>query len=136
MSKEIRVESIDRKLQVYKPVLVKSGKKLSGLLKLKKPIDVFLVDPQAMRKMNRKYRKKDKSTNVLSFISPPGFPSDSLGEVYLDPRYIEKKGENLIFMLIHGVLHILGYDHEKERDRISMERKEKQLLSKLRKANL
>jgi len=131
MAKEIRIDVIDKSLQVYKPVLAKKGKKLAELLKLKKPIDVFLVDAQAMRKLNRKYRKKDKSTNVLSFPTPLYFPADTLGEVYLDPKYIERHKEDLALMLVHGVLHILGYDHEKKNDRIKMEKKEARLLSLL-----
>lgn len=132
MNKEIRIDVLGKSLYAYKPLLAKSGKKLAEILKLKKPIDLFLVDSETMRKLNRKYRNKNKSTNVLSFQTPLHFPADTLGEVYLDPKYIEKKGEDLVFMLVHGVLHILGYDHVKERDRISMERKEKSLLSKIR----
>lgn len=132
MTKEIRIEVIDKKLQSYKPVLVKAGKKIAAVLKLKKPIDVFVIDVRAMRALNKKYRKKDRTTNVLSFVSPPGFPSDALGEVYLDPRYIEQKEEDMVFMLAHGVLHILGYDHERKSDRISMEKRERSLMSKLK----
>ncbi len=131
MINEIRIDVIDKSLQVYKPVLVKKSKKLAEILKLTKPIDVFLIDSQAMRKLNRKHRKKDKSTNVLSFPAPLHFPINTLGEVYLDPKYIEKHKEDLVFMLVHGVLHILGYDHEKKSDRIKMEKKEARLLSLL-----
>lgn len=129
---EIRIEVIGKSLQVYKPVLVKKGKQIAALLKLRKPIDVFLVDGQTMRKLNKKYRKKDKTTNVLSFVTPLNFPIDALGEIYLDPKYIEKKNEDIIFMMLHGVLHILGYDHERNSDRIVMEKKEKQLMKKLK----
>ncbi len=132
MTSEIRIDVIGKSLGVYKPVLAKRGRKLAEILKLKKPIDVFLVDSETMRKLNLKYRKKNKATNVLSFASPLNFPADTLGEVYLDPKYIEKNREDLIFMLLHGVLHILGYDHVRTRDRIKMEKKEKQLLLKLK----
>ncbi len=130
---EIRIEVMGKSLQVYKPVLAKKGRQIAAALKIKKPIDVFLVDSETMRKLNRKYRRKNKSTNVLSFTAPLHFPTDSLGEIYLDPKYIEKKNENLPFMLLHGVLHILGYDHERKSDRIRMERKEASLLSRLKK---
>lgn len=135
MAKEIRIDVIGKSLGVYKPVLAKRGKRLAEILKLKKPIDVFLVDSETMRKLNRKYRKKNKTTNVLSFTSPLNFPTDTLGEIYLDPKYIEKKKEDLAFMLVHGVLHILGYDHVRTRDRIVMERKEARILAKIRSVN-
>ncbi|MDE2001655.1 MAG: rRNA maturation RNase YbeY [Patescibacteria group bacterium] len=131
MKNEIRFEVLGKSLHAYKPLLVKKGAQLAKILKFKKPIDAFLVDSETMRKLNRKYRKKNKATNVLSFQAPLHFPTDTLGEIYLDPKYIEKKGEDLVFMLAHGVLHILGYDHIRERDRMKMERKEKQLLAKL-----
>jgi probable rRNA maturation factor len=129
---DIRIEAIDKAARVYKPMLVKKGNQIAVLMKLRKPIDVFLVDGQTMRTLNRKYRKKDKTTNVLSFVTPPDFPIDVLGEIYLDPKYIEKKNEDLAFMLLHGVLHILGYDHERKSDRIVMEKKEKQVMKKLK----
>jgi probable rRNA maturation factor len=129
---EIRIEVIDKTLQVYKPILVKRGKQIAALLKVRKPIDVFLVNGEAMKKLNKKYRKKNKTTNVLSFVSPLNFPIDVLGEIYLDPKYIEKKNEDLVFMMLHGVLHILGYDHERKSDRIVMEKKEEQVMKKLK----
>ena len=135
MAKEIRIDVIGKSLGVYKPILAKRGRKLAEILKLKKPIDVFLIDSETMRKLNRKYRKKNKATNVLSFASPLNFPTDTLGEIYLDPKYIEKKKEDLVFMLVHGVLHILGYDHVRTRDRMVMERKEAALISKISKTS-
>lgn len=133
MAKEIRIDVLGKSLYAYKPLLAKRGKKLAEILKLKKPIDLFLVDSETMRKLNRKYRKKNKATNVLSFPTPLNFPSDSLGEIYLDPKYIEKKKEDMVFMMVHGVLHILGYDHIRTRDRMVMERKESALISRISK---
>lgn len=129
---EFRIEASDKSLLPYKPVLVRKGRQIAALLKLKKPVDVFLIDGQTMRGLNRKYRKKDKTTNVLSFAAPLNFPIDVLGEIYLDPKYIEKKDEDMAFMMLHGVLHILGYDHERNSDRMIMEKKEKQLMKKLK----
>ena len=131
MAKEIRIDVIGKSLGVYKPILAKRGRKLAEILKLKKPIDVFLIDSDTMRKLNRKYRKKNKATNVLSFRSPLNFPADTLGEIYLDPKYIAKNKEDMVFMLVHGVLHILGYDHERKNDRIRMEKMENNLLQKI-----
>ena len=87
---------------------------------------------ERMKMLNNKFRSKNKPTNVLSFQKPKNFPGIKLGEVYLDPIYIQKHKEDLALMLAHGVLHILGYDHEKKSDRIKMERREARLLSKLK----
>lgn len=74
--------------------------------------------------------------NVLAFPARPDFPrpdlaAPSLGEVYLNPDYIREHGEDFDYMLVHGFLHLLGYDHMKKSDRIKMEKKEAQLLAQL-----
>ena len=97
--------------------------------------DVFLVSNEEIHKLNLKYRGKDKPTNVLSFPQPDNFPTPSkkkfLGEIYLSPKYIEGHNENLEFMLIHGLLHLLGFNHIKKSDRIKMEKEEARLLKLL-----
>ncbi len=85
-------------------------------------LEVYLVGKEFMYK------------NVLAFPAPKGFlrpdiKSKPLGEIYLNPQYIKENGEDLAFMLIHGFLHLLGYDHKKNNDRIRMEKREKELLS-------
>ena len=71
--------------------------------------------------------------NVLAFPAAkhfprPDLPKKPLGEIYLNPEYIASHDEDLTFMLIHGFLHLLGYDHVKKNDRIRMESREKKLL--------
>ena len=63
-------------------------------------IDVTFVSGAKMRELNRRYRKKDKSTDVLSFSYGEG---PILGDVF-----ITEKSKRLV---IHGALHVLGYDH-------------------------
>lgn len=98
-----------------------------GLLKTEKKdsvyLEVYLVDKNFMNK------------NVLAFPAPrffyrPDIKQKNLGEIYLNPDYIKKNSENLAYMLIHGFLHLLGYDHKKKGDRLNMEHKEVKLLSK------
>lgn len=121
------VEAWERKFQKLKPLMKKTALKLARFLNKKDiQMGIYLVGARFMNK------------NVLSFPAPKGFPrpdvkkgSKALGEIYLNPEYIEKNGENLVFMLIHGFLHLLGYDHKRKNDRIIMEKKEQQLLKKL-----
>ena len=105
---------------------------MAGLLRKKGVIEVYLAGGKRMRKLNKKFLKKDRDTNVISLVSPDNFPDLILGEVYLNPLFIEKNGQDLDLMLAHGVLHILGYDHEKKNDRLKMEAKENLFLSKLK----
>lgn len=99
-------------------------------------VDIYLIDEKRMRGLNKKFRGRDTSTNVLSFEEPKGFVSADpraakLGEIYLAPDYIERNGEDMSRLVIHGILHLLGYTHERLRDRMEMEKKEDKILQKL-----
>jgi probable rRNA maturation factor len=90
---------------------------------------VVLCSDYLIRKLNRKYRRKDKATDVLSFHIGD---DDLLGEVYISlqrakvqaRRYGVSYEDELKRLLIHGLLHLMGYDHIKRADRLIMEEKE------------
>ena len=136
---------LDKPAQKFKREIVRKARRLAGFLP-KNPdakgsglrlgrrrgiIEIYLIDNKRMRRLNKQFRGKNKPTNVLSFPKPKGFPGQGLGEVYLDPVYIDKKKESLDLMLVHGVLHILGYDHKQKYDRIVMQKKEAEFLKRL-----
>lgn len=83
----------------------------------KKELVFVFLNSSDMRRINFKYRKKNKSTDVLSFISED---PRSLGELLICTDVIRKQArehgvsfkEELFLMIVHGVLHLLGYDHE------------------------
>jgi probable rRNA maturation factor len=95
------------------------------------PAAVILCSDYAIRKLNREYRGKDKATDVLSF--PLGDP-DLLGEVYISLQRAKVQAraygltyeEELKRLLVHGLLHLMGYDHIKKADRLTMEERERQ----------
>ena len=89
-------------------------------------LTVVLADDRLTRSLNRKYRRQDKATNVLSFAGLDG-PSEAgpetprlLGDVVLaretvfeEARAQDKApGDHLAHLVVHGVLHLLGFDHE------------------------
>ena len=83
---------------------------VEGMLKAEKAqgrIDVALVDAAAIRELNRKFRGKNKATDVLSFNYNEG---EILGDVIISRAQAKSRGE-IKRLVIHGVLHILGYDH-------------------------
>jgi probable rRNA maturation factor len=98
--------------------------KLSGVSLDCLEISVVFVNEAESRKINRKYRQKNKSTDVLSFNLDSGYNKDGIiqGEIILCPDIIRKSArENKIdfsrelgFVLAHGVLHILGWRHGKK----------------------
>ncbi len=94
-------------------------------------VSVAFVDGETIRQLNNKYRNKDKETDVLSFADSEVkdfLKENSLGEVIVCPSQVEK-GE-MVKVLIHGILHLLGYDHEKnEADAEKMKAKERYFLT-------
>jgi len=96
-------------------------------------ISIAIVGPSEIRKLNRKYRKKDKPTDVLSF----GKVGEEMPEIIICPDEVEKNGGNfkkeMAEVVIHGVLHLLGYDHEKKNeDAEKMFKKQEKYLSKIK----
>ena len=89
--------------------------------KLEGTVTVTFVDETEIRRLNRMYRKKDKVTDVLSFPSGDAELSHYLGDVLicLDQAVRQAEGDlelELTDLLVHGILHVLGYDHEKPTD--------------------
>ena len=109
------------KIAVDKNLLLGVAKKvLSGENNITKDISIVLVDKKKIQEINKKYRKQDKPTDVLSF--------EEIDEIFICPEIAGK--ENLVRVLIHGILHLLGYKHEKKEDALKMQKKEQYYLSK------
>jgi probable rRNA maturation factor len=95
---------------------------------------VLTGDPQ-IRALNARYRKKDKPTDVLSFVGPGG--EEGLGDIVISVRTAERNAvalgrtllQELDVLALHGFLHLLGYDHES--DGGSMDRLERRLRKRL-----
>lgn len=73
---------------------------------------------------------------MLSFGEPEDWPhpekgARKLGELYLNLDLTDGKMDKLAPLFLHGILHILGYDHKKKNDRIKMEKLEKHIIEKL-----
>ncbi len=81
-------------------------------------IGVSFVDDEEIRRLNRLYRLKDAVTDVLSFASAFAEQTGSLGDVIISFPQAERQAEagdielELTDLLVHGMLHVLGYDHE------------------------
>ena len=102
---------------------------------------VRIVDEAESRELNRTYRGKDRPTNVLSFPmpAPPGVPVQSLGDLVicapLVAREAQEQGKSLeahwAHLVVHGVLHLLGHDHERPEAAEAMEALEVRILAGL-----
>ena len=105
-------------------------------------VNIVLVDDREIRRLNRRYRGKDKPTDVLSFSYLDGgaAPADgTVGDVFVshqtlarDARRLRVKASHLALrIVVHGMLHVIGYDHESDADAARMERRERALLRRL-----
>lgn len=101
------------------------------------PLTVLLTDDERLRALNRTHRGKDKPTNVLSFPAAPG--SDYLGDIAIAfgvaRQEAEEAGKPLahhaVHLAVHGVLHLLGYDHVNAREADAMEALETEILAEI-----
>ena len=101
-------------------------------------IVVLLTDDAAVRDLNGRFRDKDKPTNVLSFPAPENaFPH--LGDIVLAYAVCATEAEaqgktladHLSHLVVHGVLHLLGRDHEDDAQAEEMEAEEREILAQI-----
>ncbi|MEJ6077374.1 rRNA maturation RNase YbeY [Vibrio sp. 1-Bac 57] len=104
-------------------------------------LTVRIVDSEESQQLNHQYRDKDKPTNVLSFPfqNPPGITLPLLGDLVICKQVVEKEAmeqqkaltSHWAHMLVHGTLHLLGYDHIDDDEAEEMESIETKLLIEL-----
>lgn len=112
-----------------------------GLEGVESELSILFTDDAAMRALNAEWRGKDKSTNVLSFpafaLSPGDPPGPMLGDVVVAFETVCAEAElegkafddHLRHLIVHGFLHVLGYDHETDTDAEEMEAAERAILA-------
>lgn len=99
-------------------------------------LSVALADDATVQRLNRDYRAKDKPTNVLSFPAPHG---PLLGDVVVAYETLVREAaeeaitprDHLVHLTVHGLLHLLDYDHETEDEALAMEAVETAILAGL-----
>ena len=104
-------------------------------------INLKIIDDMEMQKLNKNFRSINKPTNVLSFVNEDISKehTGNLGDIAINSDYVNRESneqnkqydDHMIHMLIHGVYHILGFDHESNIMAEVMENKEIKLLDKL-----
>lgn len=104
-------------------------------------VTVRLVDEAESRELNHTYRGKDKPTNVLSFPfeAPPGLELPLLGDLVICRQVVEREAQeqgkplmaHWAHMVVHGSLHLLGYDHIEDEEAEEMEQLERDIMQEL-----
>ncbi len=106
-------------------------------------VSVVFCDDENIQVLNKSFRDEDKPTNVLSFASNDGVEMTSwsplLGDIILAQETIEREAEaqnktftdHITHLLVHGFLHLVGYDHMNDEDAENMEDLERKVLAAL-----
>ncbi len=123
--------------QVAQYALSRSGGDFSGPLE----VSLLLTNDAQQQVLNRQWREMDKPTNVLSFpqFEPFDNMSGLIGDISMAYETVAREAaelgkpleEHFTHLLVHGVLHIVGYDHEDEADALEMEELETLILGEL-----
>ena len=105
---------------------------------------IIIVDNEKIRKINKEYRNIDKETDVISFALEDdetfiNIPVRILGDIYISidkaklqaEEYGHSLKRELAFLTVHGMLHLLGYDHMIKEDEIVMFKKQDEILNEL-----
>lgn|SRR3990167_1555010 len=146
----ILIKNRQRKIKVDEKQLELWGKAcLDNLGYSNFDLGILLTTNPTIQKFNREYRKKDKPTDILSFpfhqlkpgqkINPQIESDKNLGDLIISLEYVKKDApkwnhsfnERMKVLLVHGICHLLGYDHEEDEDFKLMQKQEKKLLKVL-----
>ena len=127
-----KVEILERKGKI--PIKKNKLRELTKEIMKEEGVSDYLIslvyaEKELMKSLNKKYRDIDRATNVLSFLYE-AYPL-LFGEIIISSYHVETKGENFLKLYIHGLLHLLGYDHIEEKEREIMEKKESYYLEKI-----
>ena len=145
---EINSKSWHKKIKNPKKYFSKKLKKISKIVKFFKgkniTFTILLTNSQNMKKLNKKFRNRNKSTDVLSF---PFLSSSNLefikqkklyiGDVATSYEIINSRSKKNNFLLefdkvwVHGLLHLIGYNHIKNKDYFKMNKIEKKILNSI-----
>ena len=104
-------------------------------------LNIRIVDADESQSLNKEYRGKDKPTNVLSFPfeAPPGVNANILGDLVICAPVVRHEAQaqgksessHWAHMVVHGMLHLQGYDHENDDDAREMESREVSIMRQL-----
>lgn len=136
---QIAVEN-EQNLPPYKDILLWLNSTLAKF-QPNAEVTVRVVDELESQELNRDYRGKDKPTNVLSFPfeAPPGIDIDLLGDLIICKQVVEREAieqnkpliSHWAHMVVHGCLHLLGYDHIEDQEAEEMESLETEIMKSM-----
>tara|TARA_B100000965_G_scaffold350093_1_gene323742 strand:+ start:286 stop:732 length:447 start_codon:yes stop_codon:yes gene_type:complete len=134
-----------KKIKIPEEYIKKKVKKLSTFPLFKKKkynFTILLTNNKKMKELNKRFRKKDKPTDVLSFPFTQDYKNKIyIGDIAISFQFINKRSSITNFNLefdktwIHGYLHLIGYDHKNIKDFKKMSNKENIIFNFLNRKN-
>ena len=138
----------DVDLNIKKQILIKGLDLINKELKTSKTnnscltVSLRFINIRNMKKLNYSFSGSNKETNVLSFTPDPNEKDENnnfIGDIAICVDVLKKEAkeqnkdflDHLLHLLVHGILHLLGYKHDSDREASKMEQIEKSILSKL-----
>lgn len=138
----------DVDLNIKKQILIKGLDLINKELKTSKTnnscltVSLRFINIRNMKKLNYSFSGSNKETNVLSFLPDPNETDEnnnSVGDIAICVDVLKKEAkeqnkdflDHLLHLFVHGILHLLGYKHDSDREASKMEQIEKSILSKL-----
>ena len=138
----------DLDLDIKKQILIKGLDLINKELKTSKTnnscltVSLRFINIRNMKKLNYSFSGSNKETNVLSFLPDPNETDEnnnSVGDIAICVDVLKKEAkeqnkdflDHLLHLFVHGILHLLGYKHDSDREASKMEQIEKSILSKL-----
>ncbi|HHV45669.1 MAG TPA: rRNA maturation RNase YbeY [Tissierellia bacterium] len=145
---EIQIDNRQNKVQLDEDIIPLIENAIKAVLELEgKPLDyevsISFVDNEEIRELNRLYRNVDKETDVLSFPMEEGednYSMNMLGDIVISlEKALEQSIEynhsltrEIIYLTVHSMFHLLGYDHMNDEDRLIMRNREKEVMKSLK----
>ncbi len=132
--REAKTRTPGKKIQAFFELVVEREDRV----KYQGDVNLVFTTDQKIRVLNRKYRGKDKPTDVLSFtLDEAAREGETFGEIYISAptarRQAEKNGVSIVDeyvrLFCHGLLHLFGYDHKKASDAARMAERENAYLA-------
>ncbi|MFO7766434.1 MAG: rRNA maturation RNase YbeY [Pelovirga sp.] len=142
----IQIENRQRKYRVLKRPLRKVAQRILDICgKSEAELSILILDNEGIRQINRDYLQRDRPTNVISFAMQEGHGTGVqphlLGDVVISAERAASDAaaakipfeHELWFLLVHGILHLLGYDHERgtAAQARNMEQQEREIFARL-----
>ena len=131
------LNKVSQAARIPRTVILNLFKKTASVLPIKNKnklrLSVVFVSSAESKKLNYKYRRKNRPTNILSFSSPD---KNELGDLVICPQVVKKECvqrnqgfvERISYLFIHGLLHLLGYHHNNKKQEKLMEKLSNKIL--------